>query len=86
MWQPLEFIDNSYTELFEFLTYNFLSIIFIWHGTVPICVFYIFPHTNYAFVFLNLLIFLVLAYLAHFVHWSAANKMTWNSQFLFFYI
>ena len=58
MWQPLEFIDNSYTELFEFLTYNFLSIIFIWHGTVPIFyIFYIFPHTNYSFVFLNLLIF-----------------------------
>ena len=43
MWHPLEFIDNSYTELFEFLTHNFLSIIFIWHDTIPIYVFLYFP-------------------------------------------
>ena len=38
VWHPLEFIDNSYTELFEFLTHNFPSIIFIC-GTVPIYIF-----------------------------------------------
>ena len=56
MWHPLEFIDNSYTELFEFLTHNFPSIIFIC-DTVPFFIFFIFPFTCYSFVFLNLLIF-----------------------------
>ena len=36
-------LSHSYTELFEFLTHNFLSIIFICHGTVPIYVFLYFP-------------------------------------------
>ena len=67
MWHPLEFIDNSYTELFEFLTHNFLSIIFICHGTVPIYVFLYFPSHQLLILISYSCNFLLLAYLAHVV-------------------
>ena len=67
VWHPLEFIDNSYTELFEFLTHNFLSIIFICHGTVPIYVFLYFPSHQLLILISYSCNFLLLAYLAHVV-------------------